>query len=51
MTDALAELRRMGKSVYAFEMEATRQDFGELLDQANALLGGMGEIGVPPRPR
>jgi len=39
LTDALEALRRQGRPVYAFETEATRQDIGDWLGQAEGLLG------------
>jgi UTP--glucose-1-phosphate uridylyltransferase len=39
LTDALEHLRQAGEGVYAFELEATRHDVGEVLGQADALLG------------
>jgi UTP--glucose-1-phosphate uridylyltransferase len=38
LTDALGHLRRAGEGVYACELGATRQDIGEVLEQASGLL-------------
>jgi UTP--glucose-1-phosphate uridylyltransferase len=39
LTEALERLRRQGQNVYAFELEATRQDVGEVLGHARELIG------------
>lgn len=42
LTDAIERLRQMGEGVYAFELEATRQDVGAVLGQADELIGNEG---------
>jgi UTP--glucose-1-phosphate uridylyltransferase len=39
LTDALEYLRKKGHHVFAFELKANRQDMGQALDQASALMG------------
>lgn len=39
LTEALDHLRQEGHNIYAFELEATRQDVGEVLGQASELIG------------
>lgn len=39
LTDTLEHLRQSGHGTYAFELEATRQDVGEVFEQADELLG------------
>jgi UTP--glucose-1-phosphate uridylyltransferase len=43
LTDALERLRQEGHHVYAFELEATREDVGEVLGQAGELMGDSSE--------
>jgi UTP--glucose-1-phosphate uridylyltransferase len=39
LTDALEQLRQAGEHIYAFELEAKREDVGEILGQAGELIG------------
>jgi UTP--glucose-1-phosphate uridylyltransferase len=39
LTDALERLRQAGHNIYAFSLEAKRQDVGEVLGQASELIG------------
>jgi len=39
LTDALAYLCQVGHGIYGFELEATRHDVGEVLEQAEELIG------------
>jgi len=43
LTDALERLRQAGRSIYAFRLEAIRQDIGEVLGQASELIGDASE--------
>jgi len=43
LTNALEQLRQDGQQVYALDLEATRQDVGEVLEQANELLQAYSE--------
>jgi UTP-glucose-1-phosphate uridylyltransferase len=40
ITNALEQLRQDGQNVCAFELKAARQDIGEVIGQANDLIGG-----------
>jgi UTP--glucose-1-phosphate uridylyltransferase len=41
LTDALDRLRKQGQKVYAFEIDAVRQDIGEVVGQASKLIGNI----------
>jgi UTP--glucose-1-phosphate uridylyltransferase len=43
LTTALEQLCQAGQSIYAFDLKATRQDIGEVLDQASDLIGASSE--------
>ena len=39
----IEQLRQAGENIYAFELKATRQDIGEVIDQASDLIGTSAE--------
>jgi UTP-glucose-1-phosphate uridylyltransferase len=40
LTDALENLRKQNRDIFAFHLKAERQDIGEILEQAGRLIAG-----------
>lgn len=48
LTDALEQLRQAGRGIYAFDLEAKREDLGGVIDQASELIRDSSNRRLPP---